>query len=156
MDDPVAPLSTDEVMREIGARVRQRLRERLTDPHPDDPLGTPDVFAQTEAILRRAAEPRRSMLLPALVVDEYAWRLQTSLKLHSHRRFGGVVVAVKRRLLLPLSRWLYEFCRDNFARQQHVNDTLAGCVESLAVEIVLLRRELERLRAEGQRGSQAG
>ena len=148
MDEPVGPVSTDEVMREISARVSQRLRRRLAELQADSPLVSPEVFNETEALLRRAAEARRPPLLPALVVDD-DWQLRTSLRLQSHRWYGRLVVGAKERLLLPLTRWLFEFSRDNFVRQQRVNDMLASCVETLAVEIVLLRGEVERLRSGG-------
>lgn len=148
MDEPGRPVSTDEVMREIGGRVSQRLRSRLAELQTDSPLVSPEVFNETEALLRRAAETRRSPLLPALVVDD-DWQLRTSLNLRSHRWYGRLIVGAKERVLLPLTRWLFEYSRDNFARQQRVNDMLASCVETLAVEVVLLRRELERRRTPG-------
>lgn len=146
MDEPVGPVSTDEVMREVGARVSQRLRRRLAELQADSPLVSPEIFNETEALLRRAAEVRRPPLLPALVVDD-DWQLGTSLRLQSHRWYGRLVIGAKERVLLPLTRWLFEFSRDNFVRQQRVNDMLASCVETLAVEVVLLRREVERLRS---------
>lgn len=153
MDEPVGPVSTDEVMREISARVSRRLRRRLAELQADSPLVSPEIFNETEALLRRAAEARRPPLLPALVVDD-DWHLRTSLRLQSHRWYGRLVVGAKQRVMLPLTRWLFEFSRDNFVRQQRVNDMLAGCVETLAVEVVLLRREVEQLRTGGDTPAQ--
>jgi hypothetical protein len=60
---------------------------------------------------------------------------------------GRFVLFAKRRLVLPLTRWLYEFSRDNFERQTRVNDTLMATIETLVVEVLTLRREVEDLRA---------
>jgi hypothetical protein len=57
---------------------------------------------------------------------------------------GPAIVFVKRQLLLPLVRWLVEYNRDNFRRQQRVNRVLAACIEELALENARLRRELNR------------
>jgi hypothetical protein len=53
-------------------------------------------------------------------------------------------VFVKRQLLLPLVRWLVDYNRDNFRRQQRVNRLLAACIEELALENARLRRDLNR------------
>jgi hypothetical protein len=93
-------------------------------------------------------------VLPDLVLDEEAWVLQRSLRFHSHRRWlGRLVVAAKRRLVLPLVRWLYEFSRDNFVRQHEVNQSLLACVETLVFEVVRLRREVAALRAPAATGA---
>ena len=52
---------------------------------------------------------------------------------------------VKRRILLPLTRWLYEYTVDNFQRQERVNRMLVACIEELAIENARLRRDLARL-----------
>ena len=62
---------------------------------------------------------------------------------------------VKRSILLPVSRWLFEYSRDNFLRQQRLNDVLLACIQTLAVEQVRLRREVERLRASSPGGAQS-
>ena len=51
---------------------------------------------------------------------------------------------VKRRILLPLTRWLYEYTVDNFQRQERVNRMLVACIEELAIENARLRRDLLR------------
>lgn len=140
-------LSVDAVMNEVRATVRARLREELARTDPASPLLTAQVFDEAEAVYRKALERRRLLMMPALLLDEDEWELDTSLRFASHRRLlGRLVVLAKRRVLLPLTRWLYEFSRDNFARQARVNDTLMATMETLVVEIVTLRREVEQLR----------
>ena len=57
---------------------------------------------------------------------------------------GGLRVFVKKRMLMPVLRWLFEYSRDNFERQRTVNQVLFACVQELAVETARLRQELER------------
>ena len=64
----------------------------------------------------------------------------------SHRVLGPITLLVKRRLLLPLTRWLLEYARENFRRQQQVNRILFACIEELAAENARLRSELEQRR----------
>jgi hypothetical protein len=77
--------------------------------------------------------------------DEGEWRPEMALRFSSHRPvIGPALVFVKRRLLLPLTRWLFEYTRENFRRQQRVNRLLAACIEELALENARLRQELNR------------
>jgi len=129
--------------------VRERLVLELRRRGAADALIEPEVLDAVEALLRRAADQRESALL---VVSEALgspeeWRLDTALALQSHRgAFAGpVLMFLKRRVLLPAFRWLFEFSRDNFARQQKVNQLLFACVQELAVENVRLRSEIEKL-----------
>jgi len=141
-------VSIDDAMSEVRAHVRARLRAELERTDPGSPLLTGNLFDEAEAIYRRALARRRLLLMPSLLLDESEWELATNLRLTSHRqRTGGVILFAKRRILLPLTRWLYEFSRDNFVRQNHVNDTLMATVETLVVEVLTLRREVESLRA---------
>jgi hypothetical protein len=79
-------------------------------------------------------------------------RLQTHLRFASHRPVaGGFLVFVKRRLILPLTRWLYQYALENFKRQERINRLLFACVEELAIENAKLRREIDE-----QRGVDAG
>lgn len=144
-----APLSVDEVMAEIRGRVRERLQAELARAHPDSPLLDDVVFGEAEVLLRRALDHRRRLVLPALLMPDDDWELETGLRFVSHRpRVGRVLVFLKRRLLLPLMRWLYEFSADNFVRQIQINETLMASIETLVVELVVLRREVEQLRRE--------
>jgi hypothetical protein len=135
-------------MGEVRAHVRARLRAELERIDPDSPLLVGDLFDEAEAVYRQALARRRLLLMPALLLDESEWELNTHLRLTSHRpRAGGLVLFVKRKVLLPLTRWLYEFSRDNFERQARVNDTLMASIETLVVEVLTLRREGADLRS---------
>ena len=54
---------------------------------------------------------------------------------------------VKRRLILPLVRWLFEYSEENFRRQDYVNRIVMACLEELAIENARLRREMSELTA---------
>ena len=88
------------------------------------------------------------LLLPELLADEDAWKPAVGLRLSSHRPIvGPLIVFVKRRLVLPLVRWLFEFTEENFRRQDYVNRVVMACLEELAIDNARLRRDLE-----GRRG----
>jgi hypothetical protein len=61
---------------------------------------------------------------------------------HCPQASASVVQFVKRRLLMPMLRWLFEYSRDNFERQRRVNDVLFACVQELAIENARLRRDV--------------
>ena len=69
------------------------------------------------------------------------------MRYESHRSAGvaSVFIFVKRRVMMPLLRWLFEYSRDNFERQQRVNHVLFACVQELAIENARLRRDLQSL-----------
>ncbi len=129
-------LSTDALMDEVRGRVRRRFSS----------LADQREFEAVEELISRAQ--RRSVLLGDLVRDRDDRRLQTFLRFESHRAIGPLVVFVKRRILFPLSYWLFEFCRDNFERQQAVNRELLASVELLAADNAELRRRLAALEDE--------
>ena len=135
-------------MADVRAHVRTRLRSELERLDPASPLLAGDLFDEAESIYRKALARRRLLMMPSLLLDESEWELATTLRFTSHRaRTGGLIVFVKRRIILPLTRWLYEFSRDNFERQARVNDTLMATIETLVVEVLTLRREVADLRA---------
>ena len=72
----------------------------------------------------------------------------------SHRESGAAaaVIFVKRRILMPMFRWLFEYSRDNFERQRRVNRVLFACVQELAVETARLRQELDLRRPPASSG----
>ena len=134
-------------MSELRARVRARLREHLArdgTPVVDDP----DLFADVERLLQSAANvaPTDRLILPELLGDPSTWRLETAMRYSSHRApaSAGAIAFVKRRVLMPVLRWLFEYSRDNFERQRRVNHVLFACVQELAVENARLRRDLRR------------
>lgn len=144
-DAPLLPV--DAVMTDVRARVRSRLRDQLRAAGITE-FGDQELFDAVEAIFGHALEVGGDgLLLPRLLDDLDTWRLDTALRWRTHRpRLGRLLIAVKRSVLLPLSRWLFEYSRDNFLRQQRLNDILLACLQTLAVEHVRLRLEIERLR----------
>jgi hypothetical protein len=141
-------VAVDELLTELQARVRERLREGLLRHGASSDLRDPAVFAEVEALLRRATERARpsAVLLPELLGDPDTWRLDTAMRYRSHRGgAGNAIIFVKQRLLMPLLRWLFEYSRDNFERQRRMNEVLAACVQELAIETARLRQEVRRL-----------
>jgi hypothetical protein len=150
-DDPdvvrVAPL-----MQQIESGVRERIRQRLIERGAaayDDA----ELFERVCLVLQRAADRAaaggpdrarlRALLLPELIGDEVEWTLNSHLEFASHRRWlGKAVIFAKRRLVLPLTRWLFEYSRTNFRRQQELNLVLLACIEEIAIENARLRREM--------------
>jgi hypothetical protein len=139
-------IRVEPLMREIEDQVRDELRRRLLARGGAPEYQDPDVFRSVDRLLRRASDrPDEQALLPEFLGPEADWRLETHLRFASHRQIAGpVVLFVKRRLLLPLVRWLYEYTVDNFERQERVNRMLIACIEELAIENARLRRDVER------------
>jgi len=134
-------------MREIEDDLRRERRARLLEKGAPEDYRDADIYAAVETVLRRAVETRNhdAVLLPDVLGDEDEWKLQTRLRFSSHRPIvGPIVVFLKRRLLLPITRWLYEYSLENFQRQQRVNRILFACIEELAIENAKLRRIAER------------
>jgi hypothetical protein len=135
-------------MAELQARVRERLRQQLLDHGASPAFEDPALFAEVERVLQSAARTSDSpaLVLPELLGDPETWRLRTAMRYESHRHgaAGRTMVFVKRRLLMPVFRWLFEYSRDNFERQRRVNQVLFACVQELAVETARLRQELQR------------
>jgi hypothetical protein len=141
-------VSVDAVMSDLRAQVRERIRQHLLRHGASNAFEDPVLFAEVEAVLRAALDSAspRALLLPELLGDPETWRLQTAMRYQSHRgRVGGVIIFVKRRVLMPVFRWLFEYSRDNFERQRRMNEVLCACVQDLAVETARLRREVRRL-----------
>jgi hypothetical protein len=145
----VREVSTDEVMAEIGGRLRERLRERLHALDADAALADSKLLEEVERLLRSAVESAdaRALVMPDLLGDPDTWRLDTALSHRSHRSpaLASAVVFFRRRVMMPLMRWLFEYGRDNFERQRRVNDVLFACVQELAGETARLRREVRHL-----------
>jgi hypothetical protein len=130
-------VSVERLMRDIENEVRQVRRARLMAPGGSPSYDDRQVFAAVERVLRRAIEERdpELLLIPDLLGDEGDWRLETKLTFSSHRPvIGPVILFFKRRVLLPLTRWLFEYSRENFQRQQRINLLLFACIEELAIE----------------------
>lgn len=136
----------DRLMREIEDDVRQMRRTRLLARGGAADYRDPAVYAGVDEVLRRAIDARDhdALLLPDFLSSEADWQLALHLRYASHRPvLGSFLIAVKRRVLLPLMRWLYEFSLENFRRQRRINTVLFACIEELAIENARLRRSLE-------------
>lgn len=139
-------------MAELQDRVREQVRADLLRHGASDALVDPQIFADVDRLLRDATSRSRptALLLPELLGDPDTWRVDTAMRYYSHRSSGAgsLIVFVKRRLLMPVLRWLFEYSRDNFERQRRVNHVLFACVQELAVENARLRQEVRRLTKE--------
>jgi hypothetical protein len=140
-------VSVDAVMSELQARVRERLRLDLLRSGASEAFQDPRLFAEVETMLRTASDvgDTDALLLPELLGDPATWRLDTALRYQSHRTSAtaSIVIFLKRRILMPVFRWMFEYSRDNFERQRRVNRVLFACVQELAIETARLRQELE-------------
>jgi hypothetical protein len=141
-------VSVAAVMSELQGRVRERLRTELLRSGASPAFQDPRLFADVEALLHAATDVGETdaLLLPELLGDPETWRLETALRYQSHRTSAAaaILIFVKRRVLMPVLRWLFEYSRDNFERQRRVNRVLFACVQELAVETARLRQELDR------------
>ena len=144
-----ARVPVDAVMTELHGRVRERLRAQLLASGGSPDFEDPALFADVEALLHAAASTPESakLILPELLGEPDTWRLATSMRYQSHRAKGpaSLLIFLKRNILMPVFRWLYEYSRDNFERQRRTNHVLFACVQELALETAQLRREVRRL-----------
>jgi hypothetical protein len=139
----VSTTSADAVMADLQDRVRARMRADLLRHGASPAFQDAALFADVEALFRAATDQREAtLLLPELLGDPETWRLETALEYRSHRggAMASAIIFVKRRLLMPVHRWLFEYSRDNFERQRRVNQVLFACVQELAIETARLRR----------------
>jgi hypothetical protein len=143
MADPT--LRVHAVMDEIDGDVRTRLRRHLIKRGAPADYRDEEIFEAVRAVLARAVDERNldALLLPELLDADVEWQLNTHLTLSTHRPlFGRFILLAKRRILLPMTRWLFEYSQENFRRQHHLNRILFACIEELALENARLRREL--------------
>jgi hypothetical protein len=138
----------DAVMAEIERDVRDRLRRHLVKKGGAADYQDEAIFDAVHALLARAVDERNldATLLPELTDGDVDWRLQTHLKLTTHRpaAAGRLILFAKNKLVLPMTRWLFEYSQENFRRQDHLNRILFACIEELALDNARLRRQLER------------
>jgi hypothetical protein len=136
----------DAVMGEIERDVRARLRRHLLKKGGAAAYQDQEIFDTVHALLARAVDGRDldATLLPELVDGDVDWRLQTHLNLTTHRpaAAGRFILFAKKKLLLPVTRWLFEYSQENFRRQDHLNRILFACIEELAIENARLQREI--------------
>ena len=135
-------------MSDLQKRVRERLRSELLKQGAAGALADPQLFAEVEQLLRRSADVSEAdtLLLPEVLGDPATWKLQMAMRYQSHRGAGpaGIILFIKRRVLMPMFRWLFEYSRDNFERQRRVNLVLFACVQELAAETASLRQQLRQ------------
>jgi hypothetical protein len=147
-------------MAELRERVRGRLRERLLKHGASREFEDPALFSEVEQRLQSAVSSADAdaLILPELLGDRETWRLQTAMRYQSHRASGmaALVIFAKRRLLMPMMRWLFEYSRDNFERQRRVNDVLFACVQELAIENAQLRRDMQTVARRAEASASAG
>ena len=143
MADPT--LRTQALMREIEGDVRTRLRRHLIKRGGAAEYEDEQIFEAVRSVLARAVDERNldALLVPELLDADVEWRLQAHLAWSTHRPvIGRLILAAKRRLLLPLTRWLFEYSQENFRRQHHLNRMLLACIEELAIDNARMRRDL--------------
>jgi hypothetical protein len=140
-------VSVERLMRELGSDISNERRARIIARGGAAEYRDPELYARVEEVFRRVLDARDqdALLLPHLLDDEEAYTLQLRLRYASHRKgLGPLLIFIKRAILLPLNRWLYEYSLENFRRQQRVNRLLFACIEELAIENATLRREIAR------------
>ena len=141
-----AKLRVDAVMGEIERDVRARLRRHLIKRGGATDYQDEEIFDAVHALLARAVDERNldATLLPELLDSDLEWRLRTHLELTTHRpAVGRFILFAKKRILLPMTRWLFEYSQENFRRQDHLNRVLFACIEELALENARLRRDIQ-------------
>lgn len=136
-------------MTELQGRVRERVRADLLRHGASSAFEDPAVFSEVERLLRTATDRSQpaALLLPELLGEPSTWRIDTAMRYQSHRNgvAASIVLFAKRRLLMPVLRWLFEYSRDNFERQRRLNHVLCACVQELAIETARLRQEVRHL-----------
>ena len=141
-------VDADAIVSDLQQRVRERLRTELLQQGASGAFEDPVLFSDVERLLRRAADVGEAdtLLLAEVLGDPVTWRLQTAMRYQSHRSTGqaSIILFIKRRVLMPMFRWLFEYSRDNFERQRRVNAVLFACVQELAIETARLRQQVRR------------
>lgn len=138
-------VEVERVMRDVEDDVRHMRRKRLLARGGAADYRDASIYAGVDEILRRAIDARDhdALLLPDFLDSDADWNLSLHLKYASHRpAVGNMLIAIKRRVLLPLMRWLYEYSLENFRKQRRINQVLFACIEELAIENARLRHAL--------------
>jgi len=140
-------------MDDVRRQVRADLRARLVAHGAAEEFSDPQVFDQVDALFRRtlARDDRARLLLPDSL--DQPWAPDLALRLSTHRPgpVGSSILFVKRRVLQPVMRWLFEYALENFRRQDRVNVALMACLQSLAADHVKLRVRVDALEQDLQR-----
>lgn len=139
------PVEVERLMRDVEDDVRRLRRKRLLARGGASDYRDESIYAGVDGVLRRAIEARDhdALALPDYLSSEADWDLSLHLTYASHRPLvGRALIAIKRRVLLPLMRWLFEYSLENFRRQRRINQVLFACIEELAIENARLRTSL--------------
>ena len=145
MDKPGVDVS--RVMADIRIRANAELRERTFDRGNTPEFSDTELFDLVEQILRGAVDDsdRKVLLLPEIIAGDKNLTIEPSARMTSHRPVvGPLIVFVKRRLLQPLTQWLYEYSMDNFRRQAQINRIMFAALQALAIENARLKLELKK------------
>ena len=136
-------IDVTRVMADIRTRAGADLRARAIDGGKTPEFADAELFEIVERILRTAVDDaeRKVLLLPEIIAGRPDLTLEPVARLSSHRPvIGPLVLFVKRRLLQPLSQWLYEYSMDNFQRQAQINAVMFAAIQALAIENAKLRK----------------
>ena len=129
--------------------IRGDLRRRYLSDIKVNPLESARV--QLEAALETTSAYRP---LLSELVDERDWKIRPAIRFRSHRPVvGNLLIFLKRRIVLPVVYWLYEYCAENFRAQRRINAGLMTLTETLAQENARLRLDFEEIRARVDAGS---
>ena len=134
-------------MADIRIRANAELRERTFDRGNTPEFSDTELFDLVEQILRGAVDDsdRKVLLLPEIIAGDKNLTIEPSARMTSHRPVvGPLIVFVKRRLLQPLTQWLYEYSMDNFRRQAQINRIMFAALQALAIENARLKLELKK------------
>ena len=136
-------IDVTRVMADIRTRAAADLRARAIDGGKTPEFADAELFEIVERILRTAVDDaeRKVLLLPEIIAGRPDLTLEPVARLSSHRPvIGPLILFVKRRLLQPLSQWLYEYSMDNFQRQAQINAVMFAAIQALAIENAKLRK----------------
>ena len=136
-------IDVTRVMADIRTRASADLRERTYAGGKTPEFSDAELFEIVERILRTAVDDAENkvLLLPELIAGRPDLTLEPVARLSSHRPvIGPLILFVKRRLLQPLSQWLYEYSMDNFQRQAQINRVMFAALQALAIENAKLRK----------------
>ena len=144
-------IDVTRLMTEIRKRANEELRERAFDRGNTPEFTDAELFDLVERILRGAVDDadRKVLLLSEMVAGNKELTLEPSARITSHRPvLGPLIVFVKRRILQPMTQWLYEYSMDNFRRQAQINRILFAALQALAIESARLRMELDAAKSD--------
>ena len=139
-------IDVDAVMAELRTNLREDVRRRLQANGASEDLNNKAIFQVVDAILNQAVNDAKpgTLLLPELFDSPTSSKLEISVSYQTHRGLIGRVLVrpIKRRILMPIFHWIFEFSRKNYDRQNKINQILFSCIQVLAIENAKLRAKL--------------